>query len=171
MHPCTVFSVQAWARDLFAEEVVRGGPAFAVSLVITSIEASLRNAAALGAWQVGDQSATSKAGGPTETALVIDSCISLQASGPLVRVALWLLAVISQNVCPVDTGSSRPGAHVLLLFPCAHVTFFIVVDFPCVLQVISPQQATGIVEVVGGLHELQDKNYTVPTVLLAQQVS
>lgn len=68
-------------------QVVRGGPAFAVSLLISSIEPSLRNAAALGAWQV-----------------------------------------------------------------------------------ISPQEATGVVEVVHGLHEVQDKNYTTPTVLLANQV-
>ncbi len=81
------FGVETWARDLFAEEVVRGGPAFAVSLLITSIEAHLRNAAALGAWQV-----------------------------------------------------------------------------------ISPQQVTGVVEVVDGLYEVQDKTYDVPTVLLAHQV-
>ena len=37
---------------LFAEEVVRGGPAFAVSLVLSSVEPMLRNSAALGAWQV-----------------------------------------------------------------------------------------------------------------------
>lgn len=47
------FGVERWASELFAEEVVRGGPAFAVSLVITAIEPTLRNAAALGAWQVG----------------------------------------------------------------------------------------------------------------------
>ena len=81
------FGVEAWARDLFAEEVVRGGPAFAVSLLITSIEAHLRNAAALGSWQV-----------------------------------------------------------------------------------ISPQQATGVVVEVEGLSEVQDKTYDVPTVLLAHQV-
>lgn len=46
------FGVEAWARELFAEEVVRGGPAFAVSLVLSSIEPTLRNAAELGAWQV-----------------------------------------------------------------------------------------------------------------------
>jgi hypothetical protein len=47
------FGVESWACDLFAEEVVRGGPAFAVSLLISSIEPHLRNAAALGSWQVG----------------------------------------------------------------------------------------------------------------------
>lgn len=38
--------------QLFPEEVVRGGPAFAVSLVLTSIEPRMRAAAELGAWQV-----------------------------------------------------------------------------------------------------------------------
>lgn len=38
--------------ELFAEEVVRGGPAFAVSLVLSSLEPTLRAAAELGAWQI-----------------------------------------------------------------------------------------------------------------------
>lgn len=38
--------------QLFPEEVVRGGPAFAVSLVLTSIEPRMRAAAELGAWQL-----------------------------------------------------------------------------------------------------------------------
>ena len=41
-----------WAVQLFAEEVVRGGPAFAVSLVLTTVEQNLRRAADLGSWQV-----------------------------------------------------------------------------------------------------------------------
>jgi hypothetical protein len=38
---------------IFAEEVVRGGPAFAISLVLSAIEPTLRQLAELGAWQVG----------------------------------------------------------------------------------------------------------------------
>lgn len=41
-----------WAVEIFAEEVVRGGPAFAISLVISAIEPTLRQLAELGAWQV-----------------------------------------------------------------------------------------------------------------------
>ncbi|GIL61955.1 hypothetical protein Vafri_16315 [Volvox africanus] len=82
------FGVERWAYELFAEEVIRGGPAFAVSLVVTAIEPMLRNAAALGAWQV-----------------------------------------------------------------------------------ISPVEATGVVDVVTGLHEVQDKTYDIPTVLIAEQVT
>lgn len=42
-----------WAVEIFAEEVVRGGPAFAISLVISAVEPTLRQLAELGAWQVG----------------------------------------------------------------------------------------------------------------------
>lgn len=38
--------------ELFAEEVIRGGPAFAVSLVLSAIEPALRAAAELGSWQL-----------------------------------------------------------------------------------------------------------------------
>jgi alpha-glucan,water dikinase len=41
-----------WAVDVFAEEVVRGGPLFAVSLALSAVEPGLRAAAELGAWQV-----------------------------------------------------------------------------------------------------------------------
>lgn len=44
--------IESWAVSLFAEEVVRGGPAFAISLAVSSIEPDIRSAAALGAWQV-----------------------------------------------------------------------------------------------------------------------
>jgi len=41
-----------WAVELFTEEVVRGGPAFCVSLVISLLEPSLRTLAELGSWQI-----------------------------------------------------------------------------------------------------------------------
>lgn len=37
-------------------------------------------------------------------------------------------------------------------------------------QVISPREASGVVEVVEGLSEVQDKTYSQPTVLVANQV-
>eukprot|EP00887_Chlorella_sp_A99_P007269 scaffold2.g7269.t1 len=46
------FDCEDWAVALFPEEVVRGGPAFAVSLVLSSIEPGMRAAAELGAWQL-----------------------------------------------------------------------------------------------------------------------
>jgi alpha-glucan,water dikinase len=48
----SAFGVDDWYVDLFAEEVVRGGPAFAVSLVLSAIEPTLRASAELGAWQL-----------------------------------------------------------------------------------------------------------------------
>ena len=44
--------VEEWAVELFAEEVVRGGPAFAVSLILSAMEPGFRAAAELGAWQL-----------------------------------------------------------------------------------------------------------------------
>lgn len=46
------FGVEEWYVELFAEEVIRGGPAFAVSLVLSAIEPALRAAAELGSWQL-----------------------------------------------------------------------------------------------------------------------
>ena len=46
------FKVDDWAVELFAEEVVRGGPAFAVSLILSAMEPGFRAAAELGAWQL-----------------------------------------------------------------------------------------------------------------------
>ena len=49
--------------------------------------------------------------------------------------------------------------------PCHPLT-----PFSSPVQVISPTPATGVVEVVEGLHLVQEKTYTVPTVLIAEQV-
>ena len=43
---------ERWTIALFSEEVVRGSPAFAVSLVLSSFEPVLREAAELGSWQI-----------------------------------------------------------------------------------------------------------------------
>lgn len=44
--------IEDWTIELFSEEVVRGGPAFAVSLVLATVEPALRRHADLGAWQI-----------------------------------------------------------------------------------------------------------------------
>lgn len=72
------FGVEAWACELFAEEVVRGGPAFAVSLVLSSIEPVLRSAADLGAWQV---RARARARGGGGGALEGHACRRMHALG------------------------------------------------------------------------------------------
>ncbi|RMZ55539.1 hypothetical protein APUTEX25_000122 [Auxenochlorella protothecoides] len=46
------FGAEDWTVRLFAEEVVRAGPAFALSLALSAAEPGLRAAAELGAWQL-----------------------------------------------------------------------------------------------------------------------
>ena len=41
-----------WTIDLFSEEVIRGGPAFALSLVLTRLDMYLRREANMGDWQI-----------------------------------------------------------------------------------------------------------------------
>jgi alpha-glucan, water dikinase len=63
-------SCEPWAVQLFAEEVIRGGPAFAVSLALSSVTRGMRSAAELGAWQVISPSQDS-----TEGILEIVDCL------------------------------------------------------------------------------------------------
>jgi alpha-glucan,water dikinase len=46
------FGAQAWTMNLFSEEVIRGGAAFALSLALRALDPLLRKAAGLGGWQV-----------------------------------------------------------------------------------------------------------------------
>jgi alpha-glucan,water dikinase len=46
------FGVADWAARLFSEEVIRGGPTFALALLLRPLDARLRQAAGLGGWQV-----------------------------------------------------------------------------------------------------------------------
>jgi alpha-glucan,water dikinase len=48
----TAFGAEAWTVPLFSEEVIRGGPAFALSLLLRHLDPALRKAAGLGGWQV-----------------------------------------------------------------------------------------------------------------------
>lgn len=43
---------ESWTVELFSEEVIRGGPAFALSLVLTRLDPYLREQAKMGDWQV-----------------------------------------------------------------------------------------------------------------------
>ncbi|HZY86788.1 MAG TPA: PEP/pyruvate-binding domain-containing protein, partial [Gemmataceae bacterium] len=53
------FKAEAWAVPLFSEEVIRGGPAFALSLLLRRLDPLLRKAAGLGGWQVVSPAAAS----------------------------------------------------------------------------------------------------------------
>jgi alpha-glucan,water dikinase len=46
------FGVEPWTMPLFSEEVIRGGPAFTLSLLLRPLDRILREAAGLGGWQV-----------------------------------------------------------------------------------------------------------------------
>ncbi len=46
------FEVERWTVPLFSEEVIRGGPAFALALLLRPLDRILRQAAGLGGWQV-----------------------------------------------------------------------------------------------------------------------
>lgn len=46
------FEVEPWTVPLFSEEVIRGGPAFALALLLRHLDPLLRTAAGLGGWQV-----------------------------------------------------------------------------------------------------------------------
>lgn len=53
------FEVAAWAVPLFSEEVIRGGPAFPLSLLLRRLDPVLRQAAGLGGWQIVSPAAAS----------------------------------------------------------------------------------------------------------------
>jgi alpha-glucan, water dikinase len=46
------FGIEPWSVSLFSEEVIRGGPAFALSLLLRHLDPILRKAAGLGGWQI-----------------------------------------------------------------------------------------------------------------------
>jgi alpha-glucan,water dikinase len=48
----TAFAVAEWTVPVFSEEVIRGGPAFALALLLRPLDRLLRQAAGLGGWQV-----------------------------------------------------------------------------------------------------------------------
>lgn len=48
----SAFKAADWVVSLFSEEVVRGGPTFALSLVLRRLDPLLRQAAGMGGWQV-----------------------------------------------------------------------------------------------------------------------
>jgi alpha-glucan,water dikinase len=48
----TAFHAEKWTITLFSEEMIRGGPAFTLSLLLRPLDAQLREQAGLGGWQV-----------------------------------------------------------------------------------------------------------------------
>ncbi|MHB1425023.1 MAG: phosphohistidine-like domain-containing protein [Gemmataceae bacterium] len=48
----TAFGAEPWTIPLFSEEVIRGGPAFTLSLLLKPLDRLLREQAGLGGWQI-----------------------------------------------------------------------------------------------------------------------
>lgn len=144
-----------WAVEIFAEEVVRGGPAFAISLVISGVEPRLRQLAELGAWQVCVLPAC---------ACCFNCCRAVQT---------LLMAVYRYSLPGQILALLLIGPKCAPLSCCqtpADVLYWCVVCLLCV-QVISPHQVMGIVEIVEHLSTVQDKVYDEPTVLVVDNVT
>lgn len=66
------FGVEAWAIPLFSEEVIRGGPAFALSKLLRALDPILRKTAGMGGWQVVSP------GEPTGHVRCVESLLAVQ---------------------------------------------------------------------------------------------
>lgn len=141
------FSFLSLELQLFPEEVVRGGPAFAVSLVLTSIEPRMRAAAELGAWQVRQASeALTGTGRGTGTCLLACSAARPHQAAvgqpPLISAAGFLPSCTRPRITCLCLLLSSPRS-----------------PFPLQLahQIISPNAAFGRLEIVTDLHSIQEK--------------
>eukprot|EP00898_Chlorokybus_atmophyticus_P006193 jgi/Chlat1/6575/Chrsp45S05941 len=97
------FGVETWAVQLFAEEIIRGGPAFAMSLLLTRMDKVLRKAADLGSWQVISPSKV------TGYVKIVDSLKTVQN-----RVYDRPTVLIAEKV---SGGEEIPGGAVAVLTP------------------------------------------------------
>ena len=76
-----------WTVELFTEEVVRGGPAFSVSLVVSMLEPALRAMAELGSWQIVSPAVEPKLVVPrVYKAQELNTCMHLSFRDPCVLV-------------------------------------------------------------------------------------
>jgi alpha-glucan,water dikinase len=119
----TAFQVDPWAVPLFSEEVIRGGPAFALALLLRHLDPKLRKAAGLGGWQV---ISPARASGRVR---VVDRLIDVQAERYAEATVLIADAVagneeIPEGVTAVLT-SDTPDlvSHVAVRARNAHVLF------------------------------------------------
>lgn len=134
--------IGAWAVDLFAEEVVRGGPAFGVSLVLSTVEPALRRCAELGSWQViSPASVTGAAQGCTFFGVPVCDLLAVTSIKQFWQAADY--SSDSAKCTAMMIGAARQG---------------------------SICHAGRIVE-IASLSDVQDTVYSEPTILLAQRVS
>jgi alpha-glucan, water dikinase len=117
------FKVKDWTVPLFSEEVIRGGPVFALSLLLRPLGPMLRKAAGLGGWQV---ISPAQAEGRLR---LVDRLLAVQGEGfpeatVLVAEAVNGTEEIPQGVTAVIT-SDTPDlvSHVAVRARNAHVLF------------------------------------------------
>jgi alpha-glucan,water dikinase len=78
------FGAAKWVVPLFGEEVVRGGSAFALSLLLKHLDPILRTAAGIGGWQI---VSPGRAFGTVRVAASLETVQAEQFAGPTVLIA------------------------------------------------------------------------------------
>ncbi len=78
------FHAESWTIPLFSEEVIRGGPAFTLSLLLRPLDSKLREQAGLGGWQV---ISAARGGGKVQTVPKLLEVQSQRFTEPTVVIA------------------------------------------------------------------------------------
>ena len=78
------FHAESWTIPLFSEEVIRGGPAFTLSLLLRPLDSKLREQAGLGGWQV---ISAARGGGKVQTVAKLLDVQSQRFAEPTVVIA------------------------------------------------------------------------------------
>jgi alpha-glucan,water dikinase len=117
------FEAAAWTVPMFSEEVIRGGPAFALALLLRHLDPILRKSAGLGGWQV------ISPGRATGRVRVVDRLVAVQAerfAEPTVLIADTVSGneEIPEGVTAVLTAATTDlVSHVAVRARNAHVLF------------------------------------------------
>ncbi len=123
------FHAASWSVSLFAEEVVRGRPAFVLSVLLRKLDALLRKNADLGNWQVISLNSGS---GVTETVSHLKSVQGKSFTGPAVIVADNVEGneEIPEGVIAIITPASVDVlSHLAVRARNSHILFAICYDF------------------------------------------
>ena len=117
------FGADPWTVPLFSEEVIRGGPAFALALLLRHLDPLLRKAAGLGGWQVISPAAASG------RLRVVDRLLDVQAERFPESTVLLADAVQGNEEIPegvmavITTDAPDLVSHVAVRARNAHILF------------------------------------------------
>ena len=154
---------------VFSEEVVRGGGAAPLSILLNKLDPILRDLAELGAWQVMQR--------------IVTATVAVSGGGSLTRPLRDARRFPTTRWYPLYGVPSYRGLHVrrwglgfvhrfkdhFLFAPCRTVALrFATLSS---LQVISAVQTSGVVLVVDSLHTIQMEVFSRPTVVVARRVT